>query len=181
MRATARELSPGYGEVLAVSPTCPRGGRAKHSTLTCRPIPSNSGHSGQLMLWHQLGCKRLERLSGQGAGKKVHATQRHRSVSACIQQLLPMLRKAGKRRQPASDQLSARLPGISGLWRTGLTPTAPEQGSLFISYRAFGSPRSSSANIFNVNVIAPGALPCKYDQPYTHHLAALARCCRHIP
>lgn len=100
------------------------------------------------------------------------------SVFSCIQQLLPLLRKAGSEASPARVINIGSVAGISSLgeqaYAYGPSKAALHQLSRMLAKELVGEH-------INVNVIAPGRFPSKMTRHITNDAEAMAADCAHIP
>tara|TARA_R110002020_G_scaffold165700_1_gene353285 strand:+ start:79425 stop:80195 length:771 start_codon:yes stop_codon:yes gene_type:complete len=171
--ATARELSQ-YGECIAVSAdlSTEEGAKALYADLQAHTqhldiLVNNAGTS-----WGAT----LEDFPVKGWEKVMQLNVT--SVFSCIQQLLPMLRKAGNADNPARVINIGSVAGISAFgeqaYSYGPSKAAVHQLSRMLAKELVGEH-------INVNVIAPGRFPSKMTSHIHTDLAALAEDCRHIP
>ncbi|MBM7059800.1 SDR family oxidoreductase [Pseudomonas sp. UL073] len=100
------------------------------------------------------------------------------SVFSCIQQLLPLLRKAGNADSPARIINIGSVAGISSLGEEAYA-YGPSKAALHHLSR--GLARELASQHINVNVIAPGRFPSKMTRHITEDAAAMAEDCAHIP
>jgi len=100
------------------------------------------------------------------------------SVFSCIQQLLPLLRKAGSAANPARIINIGSVAGISSFGEQAYA-YGPSKAALHQLSRILAR-ELVSAHI-NVNVIAPGRFPSKMTQHITQDAEALAEDCALIP
>jgi len=147
-RRPPAEAEPVRG-VMRSAPTCPPGGRQKHSTLTCR------AHTQHLDILVNnaapVGVQRWKELSGQGLGKVCQNLQRHVRFQLHPASAAIALPQAGNADKPARSCINIGL-GCRHqrlLAATGLLLTGPSKGQLFISYRAC-SPKELVGEHINV-------------------------------
>ncbi|MFZ3186285.1 MAG: SDR family oxidoreductase [Pseudomonas sp.] len=100
------------------------------------------------------------------------------SVFSCIQQLLPLLRKAGSSQSPARVINIGSVAGISAMSEQAYA-YGPSKAALHQLSRMLAKELVSQQ--INVNVIAPGRFPSKMTQFIAEDAAALAEDCAHIP
>ncbi|WP_373187047.1 SDR family oxidoreductase [Halopseudomonas sp.] len=171
--ATAQELSQ-YGECLAISAdlSSEEGARQLHSDLQphCEQLDilvNNAGTS-----W---GAP-LEDFPVKGWEKVMQLNVT--SVFSCIQQLLPLLRKAGSETSPARVINIGSVAGISAFgeqaYSYGPSKAAVHQLSRMLAKELVGEH-------INVNVIAPGRFPSKMTSHIQADPEALAEDCKFIP
>ncbi|MFO7704568.1 MAG: RhlG family 3-oxoacyl-ACP reductase [Halopseudomonas sp.] len=171
--ATAAELAE-YGECIAVSAdlSSEAGAKALFSALQAHTehldiLVNNAGTS-----W---GAP-LEDFPVKGWEKVMQLNVT--SVFSCIQQLLPMLRKAGNAQSPARVINIGSVAGISAFgeqaYSYGPSKAAVHQLSRMLAKELVGEH-------INVNVIAPGRFPSKMTSHIHNDPEALAEDCRHIP
>jgi NAD(P)-dependent dehydrogenase (short-subunit alcohol dehydrogenase family) len=100
------------------------------------------------------------------------------SVFSCIQQLLPLLRKAGSAASPARV---INIGSVAGITSHGEDAYAygPSKAALHQLSRMLA--RELVAQHINVNVIAPGRFPSKMTQFIAQDEAAMAEDCALIP
>ncbi|MDU9413857.1 RhlG family 3-oxoacyl-ACP reductase [Pseudomonas sp. zfem005] len=100
------------------------------------------------------------------------------SVFSCIQQLLPLLRKAGNAESPARVINIGSVAGISSLGEQAYA-YGPSKAALHQLSRMLA--KELVADHINVNVIAPGRFPSKMTQFIANDSEALATDVAHIP
>lgn len=100
------------------------------------------------------------------------------SVFSCIQQLLPLLRKAGTAQSPARVINIGSVAGISSLGEQAYA-YGPSKAALHQLSRMLA--KELVADHINVNVIAPGRFPSKMTQFIANDSEALAADVAHIP
>ncbi|MDO9320011.1 MAG: SDR family oxidoreductase [Pseudomonas sp.] len=100
------------------------------------------------------------------------------SVFSCIQQLLPLLRKAGSSQSPARVINIGSVAGISAMSEQAYA-YGPSKAALHQLSRMLAKELVSQQ--INVNVIAPGRFPSKMTQFIAEDAAALAEDTAHIP
>lgn len=100
------------------------------------------------------------------------------SVFGCIQQLLPLLRKAGSAANPARIINIGSVAGISSFGEQAYA-YGPSKAALHQLSRILA--RELVSEHINVNVIAPGRFPSKMTQHITQDAEALAEDCALIP
>ncbi|MDP3847327.1 MAG: SDR family oxidoreductase [Pseudomonas sp.] len=100
------------------------------------------------------------------------------SVFSCIQQLLPLLRKAGSSQSPARVINIGSVAGISAMSEQAYA-YGPSKAALHQLSRMLAKELVSQQ--INVNVIAPGRFPSKMTQFIAQDAAALAEDTAHIP
>ena len=100
------------------------------------------------------------------------------SVFSCIQQLLPLLRKAGSAQSPARVINIGSVAGISSLGEQAYA-YGPSKAALHQLSRMLA--KELVADHINVNVIAPGRFPSKMTQFIANDSEALAADVAHIP
>lgn len=171
--ATARELGE-YGDCLALSAdlSSEDGARQLYADLHahCQQLDilvNNAGTS-----W---GAP-LEAFPVKGWEKVMQLNVT--SVFSCIQQLLPLLRKAGSDANPARVINIGSVAGISAFgeqaYSYGPSKAAVHQLSRMLAKELVGEH-------INVNVIAPGRFPSKMTSHIQNDAEALAEDCRFIP
>ncbi len=171
--ATAKELGQ-YGECLALSAdlSSEEGARQLYADLQphCQQLDilvNNAGTS-----W---GAP-LEDFPVKGWEKVMQLNVT--SVFSCIQQLLPLLRKAGSDANPARVINIGSVAGISAFgeqaYSYGPSKAAVHQLSRMLAKELVGEH-------INVNVIAPGRFPSKMTGHIQNDPAALAEDCEFIP
>lgn len=172
-QATARELSQ-FGECLALSAdlSSEAGARTLFADLQAHTrhldiLVNNAGTS-----WGAT----LEDFPVKGWEKVMQLNVT--SVFSCIQQLLPMLRKAGTAESPARVINIGSVAGISAFgeqaYSYGPSKAAVHQLSRMLA-------KELVTEHINVNVIAPGRFPSKMTSHIHNDPQALAEDCRHIP
>ncbi|AYC32128.1 SDR family oxidoreductase [Pseudomonas cavernae] len=100
------------------------------------------------------------------------------AVFSCIQQLLPLLRKAGDAQNPARIINIGSVAGISSFGEQAYA-YGPSKAALHQLSRLLA--RELVGEHINVNVIAPGRFPSKMTRHITENAEALAADCAHIP
>ncbi|CAD5108332.1 SDR family oxidoreductase [Zestomonas carbonaria] len=100
------------------------------------------------------------------------------SVFSCIQQLLPLLRKAGSAENPARVINIGSVAGISSFGEQAYA-YGPSKAALHQLSRMLA--RELVGEHINVNVIAPGRFPSKMTRHLAQDADAMAQDCAHIP
>ncbi|MCY1342826.1 Rhamnolipids biosynthesis 3-oxoacyl-[acyl-carrier-protein] reductase [compost metagenome] len=100
------------------------------------------------------------------------------AVFNCIQQLLPLLRKAGSEQSPARIINIGSVAGISSFGEQAYA-YGPSKAALHQLSRILA--KELVTEHINVNVIAPGRFPSKMTRHITQDAEAMAADCAHIP